>query len=111
LEKENAVCPICRHQLKNKSIQNPSYNAEPTHHTEPTHHAERTHHAEPTLPTDQHYFDILNNPFAELFQQMQINKNITTQLLNDNTYGSRLMQQIFSMINTEDDLHQAILQN
>jgi len=102
LEKESAVCPVCRYKLQNKEVENPIHTTPAPIRTipPPNNHS----------PIDQSHIDLLNNPFAQIFQQMQENNNIT-QLSNDNTYGSRLMHEIFIMINHEDDLLQAIQQS
>ena len=102
LENESAICPVCRHELQNKEIENPEYNRPRTNNRSRIARRNGFRVAQPPM-------SLLSNPFNELFQQVERNNN--TVFNDTNTYGSRLMREIFSMINEEDDLQQAIEQS
>ena len=93
---------MCRYEFKNKEIENPEYNR-------PTPPIRRRRARRNGFRLAQPSIDIINNPFAQLIQEMQVNNN--AQLPDNNTYGARLMQEIFGMINEEDDLQRAIEQS
>ena len=88
--------------MQNKEIENPEYNRPRTNNRSRIARRNGFRVAQPPM-------SLLSNPFNELFQQVERNNN--TVFNDTNTYGSRLMREIFSMINEEDDLQQAIEQS